>query len=79
MTGVQTCALPISISGLQAENGLEAAPVLVLDKDSPVANPAFDVTPARLVTGIITEYGVFAPDKLAASLTGKLTQQLAQR
>ena len=68
-----------TINGLQAENGLEAAPVLVLDKHSPVANPAFDVTPARLVTGIITEHGVFAPDKLAASLTGKLTQQLAQR
>ena len=68
-----------TINGLQAENGLETAPVLVLDKHSPVANPAFDVTPARLVTGIITEHGLFAPDKLAASVTGKLTQQLAQR
>jgi methylthioribose-1-phosphate isomerase len=29
-----------------------------------VANPAFDVTPARLVTGIITEHGVFTPDAL---------------
>lgn len=26
--------------------------------DSPVANPAFDVTPARLVTGLITERGI---------------------
>jgi methylthioribose-1-phosphate isomerase len=26
-----------------------------------VYNPAFDVTPARLITGIITEYGVLAP------------------
>jgi methylthioribose-1-phosphate isomerase len=26
--------------------------------ESPVANYAFDVTPARLVTGIITERGV---------------------
>ena len=25
---------------------------------SPAANPAFDVTPARLVTGLITERGV---------------------
>ena len=32
---------------------------------SPAANPAFDVTPARLVTGLITERGV-AP----ASATG---------
>lgn len=29
-----------------------------------VANPAFDVTPARLVTGIITESGVYAPQQL---------------
>ncbi|HZO94789.1 MAG TPA: S-methyl-5-thioribose-1-phosphate isomerase [Candidatus Baltobacteraceae bacterium] len=29
--------------------------------DDPVYNPAFDVTPARLVTGFITEYGVIAP------------------
>jgi len=27
-------------------------------------NPAFDVTPASLITGIITEKGVFAPDQL---------------
>ena len=33
---------------------------------SRVANPAFDVTPARLVTGIITERGVDAPAALAA-------------
>ncbi|KAF9800467.1 hypothetical protein SFRURICE_013019 [Spodoptera frugiperda] len=28
-------------------------------------NPSFDVTPAALITGIITEKGVFAPDKLS--------------
>jgi methylthioribose-1-phosphate isomerase len=28
-------------------------------------NPAFDVTPARLVTALITEYGVVAPESLA--------------
>jgi len=31
---------------------------------SPAANPAFDVTPARLVTGLITERGVCAPFNL---------------
>ena len=31
-----------------------------------VYNPAFDVTPAELITGIITERGVFRPDELAA-------------
>jgi methylthioribose-1-phosphate isomerase len=37
-----------------------------LPHGSKVANPAFDVTPARLVTGIITEQGVFAPHQLRA-------------
>jgi methylthioribose-1-phosphate isomerase len=32
--------------------------VEILPAASPVANPAFDVTPARLVTGLITERGV---------------------
>jgi methylthioribose-1-phosphate isomerase len=32
--------------------------VEVVAPGSPVANPAFDVTPARLVTGIITERGI---------------------
>jgi methylthioribose-1-phosphate isomerase len=30
---------------------------------SNIANPAFDVTPARLITGLITEHGVIAPNK----------------
>jgi methylthioribose-1-phosphate isomerase len=29
--------------------------------DDAVFNPAFDVTPGRLITGFITEYGVLAP------------------
>lgn len=35
-------------------------------QDSPVANPAFDVTPAPLIAGIITEQGVFPPSGLGA-------------
>ncbi|GJE26911.1 S-methyl-5-thioribose-1-phosphate isomerase [Methylobacterium organophilum] len=34
------------------------ATIQVVSPGSPVANPAFDVTPARLVTGLITERGV---------------------
>ncbi len=34
------------------------APARVVCEGSPVANPAFDVTPARLVTGLITERGI---------------------
>ena len=34
-----------------------------------VYNPAFDVTPAELITGIITERGVFKPGELAGQFT----------
>ena len=30
---------------------------------TPAVNPAFDVTPARLVTGLITERGICAPSR----------------
>jgi methylthioribose-1-phosphate isomerase len=41
--------------------------VLMTAADQPVRNPAFDVTPAALVTAIITERGVHAPTALARS------------
>lgn len=31
-------------------------------------NPAFDVTPAHLITGIITEKGVFKPEEIATKV-----------
>jgi methylthioribose-1-phosphate isomerase len=31
---------------------------------TPVANPAFDITPAALISGIITERGIIAPAAL---------------
>ena len=34
------------------------ATVALLPEGSPAANPAFDVTPARLVTDLITERGL---------------------
>jgi methylthioribose-1-phosphate isomerase len=36
-----------------------------------VANPAFDVTPAKYITGIITEAGIFKPGELKRKLGGK--------
>jgi methylthioribose-1-phosphate isomerase len=42
----------------------EVTEVNILPANTQVANPAFDVTPARLVTGIITEHGAFAPSQL---------------
>jgi methylthioribose-1-phosphate isomerase len=50
------------VSGRLA-NG-DIAVVNILPADTPVSNPAFDVTPARLVTGIITEQGIYAPADL---------------
>ncbi len=44
------------------------ATVRVVPSGSPAANPAFDVTPARLVTGLITERG-----RCAASAEGLLS------
>ncbi|NLD68580.1 MAG: S-methyl-5-thioribose-1-phosphate isomerase [Limnobacter sp.] len=50
--------------------------VQVVPDGSPVANPGFDVTPARLVSGLITEHGVFeasaegVAEALAAATAG---------
>ena len=41
----------------------EIRKVLLAPEDSPAANFAFDVTPARLVTALITERGICKPDK----------------
>lgn len=38
--------------------------VRLVPETSPARNPAFDVTPARLITGFITEDGVLAPGNL---------------
>ena len=43
----------------------EAVEVEVAAPGARVANPAFDVTPARLVTGLVTERGVCAADEAA--------------
>lgn len=42
----------------------EIQAVRVIPHESAALNPAFDVTPAKLVTGIITESGVFSPSQL---------------
>ncbi|MEM1342993.1 MAG: S-methyl-5-thioribose-1-phosphate isomerase [Pseudomonadota bacterium] len=43
----------------------EAVRVRGVNPGSPAANPAFDVTPARLVTSFVTERGIVAPAELA--------------
>ncbi len=36
----------------------------IAPKESRARNPAFDVTPAKYITGIITEMGIFRPDEI---------------
>ena len=52
-----------TMTGRTADGRIET--VRVVPEGSPVANYAFDVTPARLVTGLITERGVLRPDRAA--------------
>ncbi len=52
----------------------KVATVRVTPTSSPAANPAFDVTPARLVTGLITERG--RCDATAAGLAGLFPEQV---
>jgi methylthioribose-1-phosphate isomerase len=54
-----------TMTGRTADGRIET--VRVVPDGSPVANYAFDVTPARLVTGLITERGVLAADRNALS------------
>jgi methylthioribose-1-phosphate isomerase len=49
--------------------------VRIVPEGSPAANYAFDVTPARLVTGLITERGILKPDR--ASLAAAFPERIA--
>ncbi len=57
-----------AIQGLAADGTVQK--VRLTPIHSAAANPAFDVTPARLVTGIITEKGIFSASALV-NLTNK--------
>jgi len=54
------------ISGRDAKG--EMATIDLFGGDSPSANPAFDITPANLVTGLVTEHGIY--DATVDSLAG---------
>ena len=49
-----------TVTGRAADGRIEV--VRVVPERTPVANFAFDVTPARLVSGLITEHGIIAPE-----------------
>ncbi|THF56173.1 S-methyl-5-thioribose-1-phosphate isomerase [Pseudothauera rhizosphaerae] len=50
------------VSGLDADGRLQS--LRQVPDDTPAINPAFDVTPARLIRGIVTERGIAAPGAL---------------
>jgi methylthioribose-1-phosphate isomerase len=52
-----------TMTGRTADGRIET--VRVIPEGSPIANYGFDVTPARLVTGLITERGVVRPERAA--------------
>jgi methylthioribose-1-phosphate isomerase len=74
------------VSGRASDGSI--ASVRVVPDGSPVANYAFDVTPARLVTGLITERGVIAakgdaladafPDRAAAARAARTLSPAAE-
>ena len=67
-----------TITGQTADGRIET--VRIVPDGSPVANYAFDVTPARLVTGLITERGVLKPDRaaLAAAFPERIAAAAAE-
>jgi methylthioribose-1-phosphate isomerase len=68
-----------TMTGRTADGRIET--VRVVPEGSPAANYAFDVTPARLVTGLITERGVLAATRgaLAAAFPDRVLAAQATR
>jgi len=68
-----------TMTGRTAGGGIET--VRVVPENSPVANYAFDVTPARLVTGLVTERGVLKATRsaLAAAFPERVAAAQATR
>jgi methylthioribose-1-phosphate isomerase len=62
-----------TVTGRAADGRIES--VRIVPDGAAVANYGFDVTPARLVTGLITERGVIAPTR--AALAGAFTERAA--
>jgi methylthioribose-1-phosphate isomerase len=63
-----------TMTGLTADGRVET--VRIVPEGSPVANYGFDVTPARLITGLITERGVLKADR--AALASAFPERIAR-
>ena len=66
------CDIPIEERGAEEVTHVQGrtelgdiASLQITPDGSPVVNYGFDVTPARLVTGLITERGILAPSREA--------------
>jgi methylthioribose-1-phosphate isomerase len=55
------------IIGLTSKDKLEE--VRIVPDNYKIYNPAFDITPHNLITGIITEKGIFKTDELASKFS----------
>jgi len=62
-----------TMTGVTADGRIES--VRIVPEGSNVANYGFDVTPARLVTGLVTERGIIAPNREA--LAGAFVERAA--
>ncbi|HXH18504.1 MAG TPA: S-methyl-5-thioribose-1-phosphate isomerase [Chitinophagales bacterium] len=56
------------VKHVQGFDGKKIVSVLVTPSHSKVSNFGFDITPARLITGLITERGICKPDRKELSL-----------
>ncbi len=54
------------ISHMRGLHEGEVVSIRIAPEGVKVRNPAFDVTPAKLITGIITEKGVFKPEEISS-------------
>jgi methylthioribose-1-phosphate isomerase len=54
---------PAEVTVMSGMHGDQVVDVQITPPESPVGNYGFDVTPARLVTGLITERGICAANE----------------
>ena len=69
--------IPIEERSPQEVLHLDGHPIA--PKESPARNPAFDVTPAKYITGFITEVGVLKPSQLRSAKGGAKTKKPATK
>ena len=65
------CDEVVRVRGLDVHG--EISDVRIVPAGTRAVNPAFDITPARLVTGFITERGLIAPNGLADAFPERTT------